>query len=87
MNEQGLSFEEIDIENKSESALRKLNTLPIPVFTVIGNIDYTRTKPDTIDVDWNKKWKWDLQDFFSKIGLNVFGLPLLKINIYSNAGS
>ena len=50
-----------------ESALRKLNTLPIPVFTVIGNIDYTRTKPDTIDVDWNKKWKWDLQDFFSKI--------------------
>ncbi len=51
-----------------EKALRKLNALKVPVFTVIGNIDYTRSI-DVMDYKKNKKhyWSWDDQDFFSPI--------------------
>src|SRR3989344_7646948 len=50
-----------------EKALRKLNSLKVPVITVIGNIDYTR-KADTVDYKPKKNtWKWDEQDFFSPI--------------------
>lgn len=52
-----------------EKALKKLNNLPVPVYTIIGNIDYTRRGSDADDFKINKKhyWKWDAQDFFSKI--------------------
>ena len=51
-----------------ESILKKLNSLKVPVLTVIGNIDYTRTH-DTFDLSsgTGRKWKWEAQDFFSKI--------------------
>lgn len=51
-----------------ERTLKELNALPIPVITVHGNIDYTRTN-DSMDFKVSKKhyWKWDEQDFFSKI--------------------
>lgn len=51
-----------------ERALSKLNNLSIPIATVYGNIDYTRTI-DTMDykIDKNHYWSWDEQDFFSKI--------------------
>lgn len=53
--------------NDGEMALKKLNKLGIPVYTVTGNVDYTRQKPDANDVNWKVKWKWDYQDFFTPI--------------------
>ncbi len=51
-----------------ENAISKINDLPIPAITVYGNIDYTRTM-DFADykIDKNHHWKWDEQNFFSKI--------------------
>ena len=52
-----------------ERALKKLDALPVPVITVVGNIDRTGII-DFMDVQTDKKakrWKWDEQDFFSKI--------------------
>lgn len=51
-----------------EKVFSKLNRLSIPVATVYGNIDYTRTV-DIMDLKINKKhyWAWDEQNFFSKI--------------------
>ncbi|MBI2631851.1 metallophosphoesterase [Candidatus Pacearchaeota archaeon] len=51
-----------------ERALKEINNLPIPVMSVHGNIDYTR-EDDSRDFkyDKNQHWKWDEQDFFSKI--------------------
>lgn len=50
-----------------EGALKKMNDIPIPIITVYGNLDYTRRPADNQDVDIEKKWKWDEQNFFSKI--------------------
>ena len=53
---------------RAERALRALNKLPIPVFTVLGNIDY----PSSDDVgDYDEKRKstmpnWDRKDILSK---------------------
>lgn len=51
---------------EGEKVLKELNSFSIPVFTVIGNLDYTRTL-DVSDPQPHKKWAWDEQDFFSKI--------------------
>jgi len=56
---------------ETEKALRKLNDLPVPVITVLGNVDSTRTN-DVYDLKkptGKKYWALDYQDFFS---------PLLK---------
>tara|TARA_Y100000034_G_scaffold6777_1_gene7498 strand:- start:3903 stop:4754 length:852 start_codon:yes stop_codon:yes gene_type:complete len=48
-------------ENKAENVIKKLNKLPIPVVSILGNIDY----PMADDVEDIKKprgkkyWKWD----------------------------
>lgn len=54
--------------NQGENVLKKLNSLEIPVITVVGNIDYTRLN-DQYDnsVDQRMKWRWEKQDFFSSI--------------------
>jgi len=52
-----------------ESILKRLDKIGIPVITVIGNVDYTRTH-DTFDEEqasFQRTWKWENQDFFSKI--------------------
>ncbi len=71
-----------------ESAIKKLNALPIPVFTVVGNIDYTR-KSDVTDTKVNKKhyWAWNEQDFFSPIikkypNIKRFDYSYLKFQDY-----
>jgi len=56
-----------------ENALKKLNKLKIPVYTITGNIDYTRQEHEanmnrrTKKYGPIKKWEWDDQDFFSPI--------------------
>ena len=52
-----------------ENVLKKLDKVGVPVITVIGNIDYTRVHDvyDEEQVSWIKGWKWEAQDFFSKI--------------------
>lgn len=52
---------------EGEKAIKKLNSLKVPVITLYGNLDYTRRPADNQDVDIEKKWKWDEQNFFSKI--------------------
>lgn len=48
-----------------EKVLKNLNKLQIPVYTVIGNLDYTNTN-DSLDIKKSKDdWKWANQDFFS----------------------
>jgi Icc-related predicted phosphoesterase len=53
-----------------ERALKKLNALPVPVFTTIGNLDYTKLN-DSYDFGRVSKkeegWDWADQDFFSLI--------------------
>lgn len=52
-----------------EKAISKLNKVPVPVITVIGNLDYTRMV-DVFDYEkpkGKKVWKWYEQDFFSPI--------------------
>ena len=50
-----------------ENAIKKLNSLPIPIITVYGNIDYTGKKSDNQEHKVKRKWKWDNQNFFGKI--------------------
>lgn len=56
---------------KGEEILKKVNKLPFPVFSVIGNLDYARFTDcfDTKTIAWQKGkvWKWEIQDFFSPI--------------------
>lgn len=49
--------------------LKELNKMPIPVFTVIGNLDYTNVVDvyDPKKTKKKKRWRWYEQDFFSKI--------------------
>src|SRR3989344_6918690 len=50
-----------------ERVLKFLNSLKIPVITVVGNIDYSRIN-DQYKYNVTKfKWKWERQDFFSKL--------------------
>ncbi|MEK6819343.1 MAG: metallophosphoesterase, partial [Nanoarchaeota archaeon] len=76
-----------------ESAIKKLNALPIPVFTVVGNIDYTR-KSDSGDYKTDKKhyWAWNEQDFFSPIikkypNIKRFDYSYLKFQDYIFIGA
>ncbi len=55
-----------DLED-GEKALKKLNSLKIPVITITGNIDYTRMEHDQKMVESTGSWDWDEQDFFAKI--------------------
>jgi Icc-related predicted phosphoesterase len=48
-----------------EKTLKKINSFKVPVITVVGNIDYSNLF-DTFDYK-SSGWKWDEQDFFSKI--------------------
>ena len=52
-----------------EAILKSLNRLKVPVLTVIGNLDYTRAHDvyDEEQATYKRTWKWELQDFFSKI--------------------
>ena len=50
-----------------KNALKKLNSLKVPVITIYGNLDYTRIPADNQDVKSRIKWKWDNKDFFTKI--------------------
>lgn len=59
-------FKKLEIENlkTGEKPLKKLNHLPIPVFTITGNVDRTKWKHD---LDEKKPgWKWPYQDLFNK---------------------
>ena len=51
-----------------ENILKYLDGIGVPVVSVIGNLDYTRVN-DTFDESrgTKRKWKWEGQDFFSKI--------------------
>jgi Icc-related predicted phosphoesterase len=52
-----------------EKILKSLNEIGVPVISVVGNIDYARLY-DVFDVEKSrhgKIWKWEEQDFFSKI--------------------
>jgi len=52
-----------------ERAMKKLNASGVPVVTVWGNVDYTRTS-DVHDMEkpqGRHYWKWDWQDFFSPL--------------------
>ncbi len=50
-----------------EPILKKLNSLPCPIFTLIGNIDYTRVNDSVNQKKYGKEeWEWDKQDFFKK---------------------
>jgi Icc-related predicted phosphoesterase len=57
-----------------EKSIKSLNELPVPVYTVVGNLDYARLN-DSLDLNKYykkhggklKSWDWDEQDFFSKI--------------------
>lgn len=51
-----------------EISLQGLNSLSVPVFTTVGNLDYSRYN-DVFNRDvWGEgEWKWDNQDFFSRI--------------------
>lgn len=48
-----------------DSLLGKLNDLPVPVFVIVGNVDYSKSY-DCFDYK-PRGWKWDEQDFFSGI--------------------
>ena len=50
-----------------ESVLRELNRLSIPVYTVVGNLDYARLKEAVNESKFSKSksWNWYEQDFFS----------------------
>jgi len=50
---------------KGEEVLKKLDKIGVPVFTVIGNLDYASVN-DSYD-EKASDWKWVEQDFFSKI--------------------
>jgi len=53
---------------EGERVLKDLDNLGVPVISVVGNVDYTRMH-DSFDEDKSSKrsWKWEAQDFFSKI--------------------
>lgn len=48
-----------------EKMIKKINSLKVPVITVVGNIDYSNLF-DTFDYK-SDGWKWNEQDFFNKI--------------------
>lgn len=51
-----------------EKSLRGLNSLKVPVFTTVGNLDYSRYNDQYHKEVWGRgKWNWDNQDFFSNI--------------------
>jgi len=54
---------------KGEELIKKINNLPMPVISVIGNSDYARAHDcyDIENVKKGKTWKWEAQDFFSRI--------------------
>jgi len=52
-----------------EKILKTLNEIGVPVISVVGNIDYAHLY-DVFDEDKRRRgkiWKWEEQDFFSKI--------------------
>jgi len=81
-----------------EKALKKLNSLPIPIITVHGNIDYTRMNGDIDIIKYQKKygkpkkWTWDDKDFFSPIikkykNIKRFEYKFTKFNEYVFIGA
>lgn len=62
-------YEELVLKDlkMGEGALKKMNNLSIPIITVYGNLDYTGKFADNKDISYKRKWKWNEQDFFSKI--------------------
>ena len=50
-------------------AIEKLNDVPIPVISVLGNLDHGKYNDqyDEDKISRGKIWKWADQDFFSKI--------------------
>src|SRR3989344_4683343 len=52
-----------------EKVLKQLNSLPIPVFTVTGNLDYTKWKEAYNYKKLKRKasWSWLEQDFFTSL--------------------
>jgi len=54
-----------------EKALKKLNSLKVPVYTVVGNLDYSGEPHETNEKRYTKKygkpkkWNWAEQDFFT----------------------
>ena len=78
----------IEDAKRAEVALKALNKLPIPVFTVLGNIDYP---PDDVVDFWNKKKnkipKWDRKESFLKVlkkykNIQRFDYKALKFGNY-----
>jgi len=49
-----------------ERVLKELNNLEVPVFTVVGNLDYIGYN-DVLDLKQKNHWKWYEQDFFDKM--------------------
>lgn len=55
--------------NKGEKAIARLNSLKVPVFSVIGNLDHGNYNDthNTKKIKKGKSWKWAEQDFFKKL--------------------
>lgn len=65
---------------EGEKAIKKLNSLKVPVITIVGNLDYSRI-PDALDETYAyKKWKWDSQNFFKPL---IKKYPNIKDFTYS----
>ncbi len=77
---------------RAEVALKVLNKLPVPVYTVLGNIDYP---PDDVSDFWDKKKKriskWDRKEPFLSIlkkykNIKRFDYSYLKFQDYIFVG-
>jgi len=78
---------------QGEKVLQFLDGLNVPIITVVGNIDYTRINDCyENDIYQRIKWKWERQDFFSKIikrykNIKRFDYSYLKFGNYVFIGA
>jgi len=56
-----------DLKNGEEKVIKKLNNLPVKVFTTTGNYDFSNINDQYPANQWKGGWKWANQDFLSKI--------------------
>ncbi|MDO8508822.1 MAG: metallophosphoesterase [Nanoarchaeota archaeon] len=75
-----------------ERALKKLNDMGVPAITVVGNVDYSRGNDQYDFKNSKRNWKWDDQDFFSKIilkykNISRFDYSFFKFNDYTFIGA
>lgn len=56
-----------DLKRGEQKVISKLNELPVPVFTTIGNYDATNINDQYPDDKWKTDWKWAAKDFLSPL--------------------